>query len=191
MKQRIFSALLCALLLLSLSGCGKTVRSDYPSLPDLGALSFSPTLFYANNGVFSFAYDADKDEIEWREDSYEVVAAEKKEGYYSLAISYEQGTRDLDAAEKDLRQQINDGRFVRIGETEPAAVCGAVECRVILCNTEDGSASHIRFGNTESGYFELFDVISVNADDGQAAHLQELLSTVSFLPIEAKNAPEK
>lgn len=179
MKKRIFLCAICICLLLS--GCRQVITTTNRTPFDASNLSFTPTVYYANEGKICLLYDNETDEVEWRENEYELVVCEKKAGLYAVSVIYERGVKNLNDAEAELRAELKKGRYIRISETQNKEFAGYV-CREILCNTEDGSASHVRFGVTKTGYFEVHDILSVEASDEQAKHMNDIVSSITFAP---------
>lgn len=171
--------LCCAVAALALL-CGCSKKTGWAKPYDAQKLDYDATVYYADYGKICLLYDKAQDEFVAREDEDAVVLSNINGGAYSVAVSYAQGQKDMDEAEKTVRETLASGKFSEAGEVSDCEKFGALQCRTLRLLGEDGSAGCVWFGNTASGYFEVYYVLSLDATDAQAEHMLQVVETVSF-----------
>ena len=197
----IFSAI-CAL---CLTACG-TQTAPPRSPAQMEQVDWPMSLYFGNYGKISFCYEEGVDEVTVQQDTNEVLQAEDenpdngviptqihqidqvavaRETCYSIGISYEADTKDLEERQNVLLESKSEEGNLTTAQNDDARslskdTIGGYDCRVITLQGADGSAGRILFGNTESGYFEVYYVLSAQATNEEAGHMQDILDSIRF-----------
>ena len=124
------------------------------------AVSFDATVYYARDGRMRFLYDADADMLTAME-GYDMAALYAGE-VYSLVLQYTEGTVSRSDADKAIAKEF----------------------------TADGSHGAVLYGSTDTGFAKVYYLLSPSAAAEDEAHLNEILSTVTFAEFETEETDE-
>ncbi len=176
MKKWILS-FACILLCVLFCACGDKTVIRRPMDADV---SFTPTVYYGEDGVISFLYDRDHDMLSTVTGQGVSVVALYSGGDYSLVISYEEVQKTRKEAEAAISADFSaDGSMTLSEKTEKLDVSGYT-FRWAKISSSDGSYGAVLYGNTANGYAEIYYIISSGAKEGTKAHLDEILSSIVF-----------
>ncbi len=179
-KTRAILCLLCICLLVS---CGEKSTARRFSDADV---SFVPTVYYANDGRIQFLYDRDTDMLSTANGS-DMVALYTG-GDYSLVITYTEGQIKRADADAAVKAEFSAGQYMSLSpKTEKANMAGHTFRRADI-TAADGATGAVYYGNTETGFAEIYYIISSDAPDTTQAHIEEILSTLQFGEFDANAA---
>lgn len=195
------AVILSAVLLLLLCSC-VTQTAPPRTAAQANGVDWNSSLYYGNFGKISFLYEPGVDEVSPQQDTNEVLQGEDDDPNdgivptaihqidtvsvscsekYSIGITYQQGTADLDEKQEMLSQsQSASGSLKPVGESDEEEFAGYEKVRRMRLQAEDGSGGSVYYGNTESGYFEIYYILAANATADEASHMQDILSSIRF-----------
>ena len=181
-------SLLAALLLIlaCLVSCEARIPTDAPAAD--AAVSFDATVYYARDGRMRFLYDADADMLTAME-GYDMAALYAGE-VYSLVLQYTEGTVSRSDADKAIAKEFTaDGVMQVSKKTEAVTVSGHTFRRAEI-TAADGSHGAVLYGSTDTGFAKVYYLLSPSAAAEDEAHLNEILSTVTFAEFETEETDE-
>ncbi len=146
---------------------------------DAAAISFEATAYYARDGRIRFLYDSETDMLSAME-GYDMVSLYDS-GTYSMVLSYREGTLSRGEADDYVAAEFNsgDGMIALKGGSKSVSVSGHTFRRAeITC--ADGSSGAVLYGSTDTGFAELYYILSPDAKDADRTHVEEILATVQL-----------
>lgn len=186
MKRFALLLLLSALLFL-LPACSSAVPADAPAI-DAAAVSFDAEVYYARDGRMRFLYDPTVDMLSAME-GYD-MAALYSGTVYSMVVQYTEGTVSRKDADTAIQAEFTaDGVMTVSSKTEAVTVSGHTFRRAEI-TASDGSHGAVLYGSTDTGFGKIYYLLSPSATDADAAHVNELLSTVSFTEFESDDGDD-
>ena len=181
-------SLLAALLLIlaCLVSCEARVPTDAPAAD--AAVSFDATVYYARDGRMRFLYDADADMLTAME-GYDMAALYAGE-VYSLVLQYTEGTVSRSDADKAIAQEFTADGVMAVSKKSSAVTVSSHTFRRAEITASDGSTGAVLYGSTDTGFGKIYYLLSPTATDADRAHVEEILSTVTFTEFEATEGDE-
>ena len=182
--KRLTLILILILTVFCFTACSAKTPSDAPAI-DASAVSFDAEVYYARDGRMRFLYDPDTDMLSAME-GYD-MAAIYSGTVYSMVVQYTEGTvsrRDADAAVKS--EFTAEGVMEIQGKTKSVTVSGHPFRRAEI-TAADGSHGAVLYGSTDTGFGKIYYLLSPTATDADAAHVEEILSTVTFTEFESSD----
>jgi hypothetical protein len=185
--KRFILLLVLTLTVICFAACSAQTPTDAPAI-DASAVSFDAEVYYARDGRMRFLYDPDTDMLSAME-GYD-MAAIYSGTVYSMVVQYTEGTvsrKDADAAVKS--EFTADGVMEVSSKTSSVTVSGhPFRCAEITA--ADGSHGAVLYGSTDTGFGKIYYLLSPTATDADAAHVNEILSTVTFAEFETDDGEE-
>ena len=167
----VLIVLLCTVML---SGCGGDKTAVNRAMP--GEVSYIPTVFVSDNGLIRFLYDSENDMLSTLEGCD--IASLYDGGSYSMLVSYQAGRLGRTEADDMVKAEFSDGVTMELtGRTKRTEISGHTFRRAAIRCT-DGSYGAVCYGNTETGFAEIYYIVAPDAPEGTEAHVEELISTV-------------
>ena len=109
---------------------------------------------------------------------------------YSLVLQYTEGTVSRSDADKAIAKEFTaDGVMQVSKKTEAVTVSGHTFRRAEI-TAADGSHGAVLYGSTDTGFAKIYYLLSPNAAAEDEAHLNEILSTVTFAEFEAEDTDD-
>lgn len=171
--KKLTVVFLCCMLLLC--ACGE---KSYIRLPMDADVSFTPTVYYGEDGAISFLYDKDRDMLSTVYGYGQSMVALYDGGDYSLVISYEETQKTRKEADAEIAAEFVG--MISLSETSKSVTVSGYPFRYADIAAEDGSRGGVWYGNTANGYAKMYYIVSADAKEGTQAHVEEILSTVVF-----------
>ena len=176
LKKRIFRTVLPVLLSsVLLFSCARSV--PYAKASD-GGVSYEPTVFYARDGHVRFLYDGERDMLATIE-NYDMISLYDS-GTYSLVITYNEGTVERKTADGRVREEFSAEGIMELSKRTKSAEISGCPFRRAEITCSDGSAGAVLYGNTGTGFAEIYYITAPDAPADTVSHVEELLSTVRF-----------
>lgn len=171
--RRTAAALLVLVCTVLFTGCGG--KTAVNALME-GSVSYTPTVFLSDGGLIRFLYDSERDMLSTLE-GYN-IASLYDGGSYSLLVSYQKGRLGRSEADDMVKAEFTDGDTMELaGITKRAKLSGHTFRRAeIRC--VDGSRGAVLYGNTETGFAEIYYIVAPDAPEGTEQHVEEIVSTV-------------
>ncbi len=179
--RRMVAGILACICLFSAVGCGAASTKDCAPMDAL-AVSFDPTVYYARDGRIRFLYDSDTDMMSAL-DGYDMVSLYAG-GVYSMVISYFPGTVERDDADDAIKAEFGaGGPFTLSAKTKSVDVSGHAFRRAEI-TASDGSAGAVLYGSTDTGFAEIYYILSPDATQDDRVHVEEIIATVELAEFE-------
>ena len=187
--RKLFRILLCAALtafvVLNAASCSRTVPAADAAE---GAVSFAPTVYYARDGHVRFLYDAERDMLASIE-NYDMISLYDA-GTYSLVISYREGQTDRKTADAAVKDEFSAEGFMEVSNRTKGVKVSGCSFRRAEITCADGSTGAVLYGNTATGFAEVYYLLSPDAEEGTLSHVEEILSTVRFAEFDGADEDE-
>lgn len=178
---RLCTVLAAAGCLFSFAGCAGGTVSDASAI-DASLLSFEPTVYYARNGRIRFMYDSETDMLSAPE-GYD-MAALYAGSVYSMVFSYTEGILTRAEADAAVKAEFDAGDVMALSSKSKAVQVDGHTFRRAEITCSDGSVGAVLYGSTETGFAEIYYLLSPDAGEDAAAHVEEILSTVRLTEFE-------
>ena len=173
--RRLLPTFLAVLLTLTVSSCTRTVPAAGAADGDV---SFTPTVYYARDGHVRLLYDGERDMLASIE-NYDMISLYDA-GTYSLVVSYSEGQVDRKTADENVRNEFSAEGIIDISDRTKAVKVSGCSFRRAEITCVDGSSGAVLYGNTATGFAEIYYLLSPDAEEGTLSHVEEILSTVRF-----------
>jgi len=185
--KRFSLIIILILSLLCFAACDAKTPTDAPAM-DAAAVSFDAEVYYARDGRIRFLYDPTVDMLSAPE-GYD-MAALYSGTVYSLVVQYTEGTVSRSDADNAVQAEFTaDGVMSVSKKTETVTVSGHTFRRAEI-TASDGSHGAVLYGSTDTGFGKIYYLLSPTATDAEIAHVEELLSTVTFAEFESSDENE-
>ncbi|MBO5671385.1 MAG: hypothetical protein J6S41_07530 [Clostridia bacterium] len=180
--KRFILLLVLTLTVVCFAACSAKTPTDAPAI-DAAALSFDAEVYYARDGRMRFLYDPAVDMLSAME-GYD-MAALYSGTVYSMVIQYTEGTVSRKDADAQVKAEFTaDGVMEVSSKTEAVTVSGHTFRRAEI-TASDGSRGAVLYGSTDTGFGKIYYLLSPTATDAESAHVNEILSTVTFAEFES------
>jgi len=180
----LLSVLLTASVLLS---CSAQTPTDAPAA-DAAQLTFDPTVYYARDGRMRFCYDSETDMLTAIE-GYD-MAALYSGTVYSIVLQYTEGTVSRRNADDAIQAEFTADGIMSVSQKTTAVTVSGHPFRRAGITAADGSHGAVLYGSTDTGFAKVYFLLSPTAADEDAAHVEEILSTVTFAEFEAADTDD-
>ena len=109
---------------------------------------------------------------------------------YSLVVQYNEGNVSRSDADDAVQAEFTaDGVMSVSKKTEAVTVSGHTFRRAEI-TASDGSHGAVLYGSTDTGFGKIYYLLSPTATDAEIAHVEEILSTVTFAEFESSDEDE-
>lgn len=185
--KRLILPLILILTVFCFAACETTTPTDAPAI-DASAVPFDAEVYYARDGRIRFLYDPAVDMLSAPE-GYD-MAALYSGTVYSLVVQYTEGTVSRSDADDAVQEEFtSDGVMSVSKKTEAVTVSGHTFRRAEI-TASDGSHGAVLYGSTDTGFGKIYYLLSPTAADADTAHVEEILSTVTFTEFESSDENE-
>ncbi len=185
--KRFMLLLVLTLTVFTFAACSAQTPTDAPAI-DAAAVSFDAEVYYARDGRMRFLYDPQVDMLSAME-GYD-MAALYSGTVYSMVVQYTEGTVSRADADSAVQTEFTaDGVMAVSKKTEAVTVSGHTFRRAEI-TAADGSHGAVLYGSTDTGFGKIYYLLSPTATDADAAHVAEILSTVTFTEFESSDSDE-
>lgn len=185
--KRLILLLVLTLTVLCFAACEAKIPTDAPAI-DATAVSFDAEVYYARNGRIRFLYDPAVDMLSAPE-GYD-MAAIYSGTVYSAVIEYTEGKVSRKDADSAVQAEFTaDGVMTVSKKTEAVTVSGHTFRRAEI-TAADGSHGAVLYGSTDTGFGKIYYLLSPTATEADKAHVEEMLSTVTFTEFESDDGDD-
>ena len=182
--KRFILLLVLTLTVVCFTACTAKTPADAPAI-DASAVSFDAEVYYARDGRMRFLYDPQTDMLSAME-GYD-MAALYSGTVYSMVVQYTEGTVSRKDADSAVQAEFtSDGVMAVSKKTEAVTVSGHT-FRQAEITAADGSHGAVLYGSTDTGFGKIYYLLSPSATEADAAHVNEILSTVTFTEFESSD----
>ena len=169
------------------AACETKVPNDAPAI-DAAAVSFDAEVYYARNGRIRFLYDPAVDMLSAPE-GYD-MAAIYSGSVYSMVIQYTEGTVSRSDADAAVKAEFTADGVMSVSKTSSAVTVSGHTFRRAEITAADGSVGAVLYGSTDTGFGKIYYLLSPTATDADRAHVEEILSTVTFTEFESDDGDD-
>ena len=180
--KRFLLLLVLTLTVVSLAACSAKTPADAPAI-DASAVTFDAEVFYARDGRMRFLYDPQTDMLSAME-GYD-MAALYSGTVYSMVIQYTEGTVSRKDADSAVQAEFTADGVMSISKKTEAVTVSGHPFRRAEITAADGSHGAVLYGTTDTGFGKIYYLLSPTATEADAAHVNEILSTVTFTEFES------
>ena len=180
--KRLTLILLLILTVFCFTACAANTPTDAPAI-DASAVSFDAEVYYARDGRIRFLYDPETDMLSAME-GYD-MAALYSGTVYSLVIQYNEGTVSRKDADAAVQSEFTADGVMSVSKKTSAVTVSDHTFRRAEITASDSSHGAVLYGSTDTGFGKIYYLLSPTATDADAAHVEEILSTVTFAEFEA------
>ena len=185
--KRFVLLLFLMLTVLTSAACSSNTPTDAPAI-DASAVSFDAEVFYARDGRIRFLYDPETDMLSAME-GYD-MAALYSGTVYSMVVQYDEGTVSRKDADDAVRAEFTADGVMSVSNKTTAVTVSGHTFRRAEITASDGSHGAVLYGSTDTGFGKVYYLLSPTATDADAAHVEEILSTVTFTEFEADDGED-
>jgi len=179
--KRFLLLLVLTLTVVSFAACSAKTPTDAPAM-DASAVSFDAEVYYARDGRMRFLYDPQTDMLSAME-GYD-MAALYSGTVYSMVIQYTEGTVSRDDADAAVQSEFTAEGVMTASKKTTAVTVSGHTFRQAEITAADGSHGAVLYGSTDTGFGKIYYLLSPTATDADAAHVNEILSTITFAEFE-------
>ena len=174
--------LVLILTVFTFAACSANTPTDAPAI-DASAVSFDAEVYYARDGRMRFLYDPQIDMLTAME-GYD-MAALYSGTVYSLVVQYNEGTVSRKDADAAVKSEFSAEGVMEISNKTSSVTVSGHPFRRAEITASDSSHGAVIYGSTDTGFGKIYYLLSPTATDADAAHVEEILSTVTFAEFEA------
>lgn len=164
------------------TACSASAPTDAPAI-DASSVSFDAEVYYARDGRIRFLYDPEADMLSAME-GYD-MAALYSGTVYSLVVQYTEGTVSRKDADASVLSEFTADGVMSVSKQTSAVTVSGYPFRRAEITASDGSHGAVLYGSTDTGFGKIYYLLSPTATDADAAHVEEILSTVTFTEFES------
>ena len=180
--KRFLLLLVLTLTVVSLAACSAKTPADAPAI-DASAVTFDAEVFYARDGRMRFLYDPQTDMLSAME-GYD-MAALYSGTVYSMVVQYTEGTVSRKDADSAVKAEFSADGVMEVSKKTEAVTVSGHTFRKAEITAADGSHGAVLYGSTDTGFGKIYYLLSPTATEADAAHINEILSTVAFTEFES------
>lgn len=185
--KRFILLLILILTVTCFAACSAKTPTDAPAM-DAAAVSFDAEIYYARDGRMRFLYDPNVDMLSAME-GYD-MAALYSGTVYSLVIQYTEDTVSRADADAAVQAEFTADGVMEVSKKTDAVTVSGHAFRRAEITASDGSHGAVLYGSTDTGFGKIYYLLSPTASDADAAHVEEILSTVTFAEFESSDEDE-
>ena len=182
--KRFLLLLVLTLTVVSLTACSAKTPADAPAI-DASAVSFDAEVYYARDGRMRFLYDPQTDMLSAME-GYD-MAALYSGTVYSMVVQYTEGTVSRKDADSAVQAEFSADGVMEVSKKTEAVTVSGHTFRKAEITAADGSHGAVLYGSTDTGFGKIYYLLSPTATEADAAHVNEILSTVAFTEFESSD----
>ena len=185
--KRLIALLLLILTVFCFAACDAKTPADAPAI-DAAAVSFDAEVYYARDGRIRFLYDPAVDMLSAME-GYD-MAAVYSGTVYSMVVQYTEGTVSRSDADTAVQAEFTADGVMAVSQKTSAVTVSGHTFRRAEITASDGSVGAVLYGSTDTGFGKIYYLLSPTATDADKAHVEEILSTVTFTEFESTDGDE-
>ena len=182
--KRFLLLLVLTLTVVSFAACSAKTPADAPAI-DASAVSFDAEVYYARDGRMRFLYDPQTDMLSAME-GYD-MAALYSGTVYSMVVQYTEGTVSRKDADSAVQAEFTADGVMEVSKKTEAVTVSGHTFRKAEITAADGSHGAVLYGSTDTGFGKIYYLLSPTATEADAAHVNEILSTVAFTEFESSD----
>ncbi len=185
--KRFILLLILTLSVFCFAACSAQTPTDAPAI-DASVVSFDAEVFYARDGRMRFLYDPNTDMLSAME-GYD-MAALYSGTVYSMVVQYTEGTVSRKDADASVKSEFSAEGVMEISNKTSSVTVSGHPFRRAEITASDGSHGAVIYGSTDTGFGKIYYLLSPTATDADAAHVEEILSTVTFAEFEENDGAD-
>ena len=185
--KRFILLLILTLSVFCFAACSAQMPTDAPAI-DASVVAFDAEVFYARDGRMRFLYDPNTDMLSAME-GYD-MAALYSGTVYSMVVQYTEGTVSRKDADASVKSEFSAEGVMEISNKPSSVTVSGHPFRRAEITASDGSHGAVIYGSTDTGFGKIYYLLSPTATDADAAHVEEILSTVTFAEFEENDGAD-